>query len=85
MGYDNLHIMESIASIKFWTLTSIFFYYTINSHLVSNMGCVSKFQSIEIQNQSKPPFNIMDLMWTKDVRHGGAYIIEVECTYMSHA
>ncbi len=24
MGYDNLHIIESIASIKFWTLTSIY-------------------------------------------------------------
>jgi hypothetical protein len=27
----------------------------------------------------------MDLVWKKDVRHGGAYIIEVECAYIPHA
>jgi hypothetical protein len=49
------------------------------------MGCVSKFQSIEIQNPRNSPFNIMDLAWTKDVLHGRAHIIEIECAYMSHA
>jgi hypothetical protein len=27
----------------------------------------------------------MDLLWRKDVRHGGAHIIEVECAYIPHA
>jgi len=27
----------------------------------------------------------MDLVWKKDVRHGGAHIIEVECAYIPHA
>ncbi len=27
----------------------------------------------------------MDLVWRKDVRHGGAHIIEVECAYIPHA
>jgi hypothetical protein len=27
----------------------------------------------------------MDLVWKKDVRYGGAYIIEVECVYIPHA
>jgi len=49
------------------------------------MGCVSKSQFIEIQNPRKSPFNIMDLVWTKDVRHGRAWVIEVECAYMPHA
>ncbi len=49
------------------------------------MGCVSKSQYIEIQNPKKSPFNNMDLVWRKDVRHGGAHIIEVECAYIPHA
>jgi hypothetical protein len=47
------------------------------------MGRASKSQSIDIQNPRKSPFNNMDLVWKKDVQHGGAYIIEVE--YISHA
>jgi hypothetical protein len=27
----------------------------------------------------------MDLVWKKDVWHGGAHIIEVECAYIPHA
>jgi hypothetical protein len=27
----------------------------------------------------------MDLVWKKDVQHGGAHIIEVECAYIPHA
>jgi len=49
------------------------------------MGHASNFQSIEIQNPRKSPFKNMDLVWTKDIQHGGAHIIEVECTYMPHA
>jgi hypothetical protein len=33
----------------------------------------------------KSPFNNIDLVWKKDVRHGGAHIIEVECAYIPHA
>jgi hypothetical protein len=49
------------------------------------MGCASKSQYIEIQNPKKSPFNNMDLVWKKDVWHGGAHTIEVECTYIPHA
>ncbi len=49
------------------------------------MGHVSKSQYIEIQNPKKSPFNNMDLVWKKNVRHGGAHIIEVECAYIPHA
>ncbi len=52
--------------------------------IVSNMGRVSKSQYIEIQNPKKSPFN-MGLVWKKDVRYGGAHIIEVECAYIPHA
>jgi hypothetical protein len=45
----------------------------------------SKSQYIEIQNPKKSPFNNMDLVWKKDVQHGGAHIIEVECAYIPHA
>ncbi len=53
--------------------------------IVSNMAHASKSQSIEIQNPRKSPFNNMDLVWRKDVRHGGAHFIEVECAYNPHA
>jgi hypothetical protein len=49
------------------------------------MGHASKFQYIEIQNPKNDPFNNMDLVWKKYVRHGGANIIEVECAYIPHA
>jgi hypothetical protein len=49
------------------------------------MGRVSKYQYIEIQNPKKLPFNNMDLAWKKDVWHGGAHIIKVECEYIPHA
>ncbi len=49
------------------------------------MGHASKSQYIEIQNPKKSPFNNMDLVWKKDVQHGGAHIIEVECAYIPHA
>ncbi len=49
------------------------------------MGHASKFQSIEIQNPRKSPFNNMDLVWRKNVWHGGEHIIEVECAYIPHA
>jgi len=52
--------------------------------IISNMGHVSKCQSIEIQNPRKSHFN-MDLAWKNDFWHGGAYIIEVECAYIPHA
>ncbi len=48
------------------------------------MGCVSKSQFIEIQNPRKSPFN-MDLVWKKNVRHGGAHIIKIECAYIPNA
>jgi hypothetical protein len=48
------------------------------------MGRASNFQTIEIQNLRKSPFN-MDLVWKKYVWHGGAHIIEAECTYIPHA
>jgi hypothetical protein len=48
------------------------------------MGCVSNFQSIEIQNPRSSPFKNMDLVCRKDVRHGGAHITKVECAYISH-
>jgi hypothetical protein len=49
------------------------------------MGRASKSQNIEIQNPKKSPFNNMDLVWKKDVRHGGAHIIKVECASIPHA
>jgi hypothetical protein len=49
------------------------------------MGCASKSQYIEIQNPKKSPFNNMDLVWKKNVRHGGTHIIKVECVYIPHA
>jgi hypothetical protein len=49
------------------------------------MGRASKSQYIEIQNPKKSPFNNMDLVWKKKIRHGGAQIIEVECAYIPHA
>jgi hypothetical protein len=49
------------------------------------MGHASQSQYIEIQNPKMSPFNNMDLLWKKDVRHGGEHIIEVECAYISHA
>jgi hypothetical protein len=48
------------------------------------MGCASNSQSIEIQNPRKSPFNNMDLVWTKNVRHGGTHVIEVEYAYIPH-
>ncbi len=63
----------------------LFFSYTINSNLVSNMGSALKSQSIEIQNQKRSPFNNMDLVWTKNVWHEGSHIIEVQSAYISHA
>ncbi len=48
------------------------------------MGHASKSQSIEVQNPRRSPFN-MDLVWRKDVQHGRARIIEVECAYIPHA
>jgi hypothetical protein len=53
--------------------------------IVSNMGCASKSQSIEIQNPWKSPFNNMDLVWKKDFQHGRPHIIKVECAYIPHA
>jgi len=49
------------------------------------MGRASKSQYIEIQNPMTSIFNNIDLVWKKDVRHGGAHIIEVECAYIPHA
>jgi hypothetical protein len=49
------------------------------------MGCASKPQSIEIQNLRRSPFNNMDLVWRKDVRHGRAHIIKVEYAYIPHS
>ncbi len=46
------------------------------------MGRASKSQYIEIQNPKKSPFNNMNLVQKKDVRHGGAHIIKVECAYI---
>ncbi len=63
----------------------ILFFVQLTEGIVSNMGCASKSQYIEIQNPKKSPFNNMDLAWKKDVRHGGAHIIEVECAYIPHA
>jgi hypothetical protein len=49
------------------------------------MGHVSKSQYTDIQNSKKSPFNNMDLMWKKDVQHGRAHIIKVECAYIPHS
>jgi hypothetical protein len=49
------------------------------------MGCASKSQYIKIQNLKKSPFNNIDVVWKKDVQHGRAHIIEVECAYIPHA
>jgi hypothetical protein len=49
------------------------------------MGRASKSQYIEIPNPKKSPFNNMDLVWKKYVRHERAHIIEVECAYIPHA
>jgi len=53
--------------------------------IVLNMGHVSKSESIEIQNWRVSPFNNMDLVWKKNVWHGGAHIIEIESAYIPHA
>ncbi len=66
-------------------INSLFFLVQSAQGIFSNMGRVSKFQYIEIQNPTKSPFNNMDLVWKKDVRHGGAHIIEVKCAYIPHA
>ncbi len=66
-------------------INSLFFLVQSAQGIVSNMGRVSKSQYIEIQNPTKSPFNNMDLVWKKDVRHGGAHIIEVKCAYIPHA
>ncbi len=63
----------------------LFFLVQSAQGIVSNLGCVSKSQYIEIQNPKKSPFNNMDLVWKKDVRHAWAHIIEVECAYIPHA
>jgi hypothetical protein len=63
----------------------LFFLIQSAQGIVSNMGCVSKSQYIEIQNPKKSPFNNMDLVWKKNVRHGEAHIIKVECAYIPHA
>jgi hypothetical protein len=49
------------------------------------MGRASKSQYMEIQNPKKSPFNNMNLVWKKNVRHGKAHIIKVECAYITHA
>jgi len=49
------------------------------------MGRASKSQCSDIQNPKKSPFKNMDLVWKKDVRHGGAHLIEVQCAYVPHA
>ncbi len=66
-------------------INSLFFLVQSAQGIVSNMGRASKSQYIEIQNPTKSPFNNMDLVWKKDVWHGGAHIIEVECAYIPHA
>ncbi len=48
------------------------------------MGCVPKFQFIEIQNLKMSPFNNMDLVWTNVFQDGKAQIIKVECTNIPH-
>jgi len=63
----------------------LFFLVQLAQGIVSNMGCASKSQYIKIQNLKKSPFNNMDLVWKKYVRHGRAHIIEVECAYIPHA
>jgi uncharacterized protein (UPF0303 family) len=62
----------------------LFFLVQLAQGIVSNMGCASKSQYIEIQNPKKLPFNNMDLMWKKYAQHGGAHIIEVEYAYIPH-
>jgi hypothetical protein len=49
------------------------------------MGRASESQYIDIQNPKRLPFNKVDLVWKKDVRHGGASIIKFECAYIPHA
>ncbi len=63
----------------------LFFLVQSTQNIVSNMGYASKSQYIKFQNPKKSPFNNMDLVWKKDVQHGGAHIIEVECAYIPHA
>jgi hypothetical protein len=63
----------------------LFFLVQSTQCIVSNIGHASKSQHIEIQNQKKSPFHNMDLVWKKDVQHGGAHIIKVECAYIPHA
>jgi hypothetical protein len=55
----------------------LMFFLHDHTHLVSTMGCALKFQSIDIQNLKRSPFNNMDLVWTNDVQHGGAHIIKL--------
>ncbi len=57
----------------------------LDQNIVSNMGHASKSQYIDIQNPKKSLFNNMDLVCKKNVRHGAAHIIEVECAYIPHA
>jgi hypothetical protein len=63
----------------------LFFFIQSTQSIVSNISRASKSQFIEIQNPRKSPFNNMDLVWKKDVQHGRAHIIEVECAYILHA
>jgi hypothetical protein len=63
----------------------LFFLVQSAQGIVSNMGRASKSQYIDIQNPKKSPFNNMDLVWEKNVWHGRAHIIKVECAYIPHA
>ncbi len=62
----------------------LFFLVQSTQGIVSNMGYASKSQYIEIQNPKKSPFNNMNLVWKKNVWHGGGHIIEVEYAYIPH-
>ncbi len=43
---------------------------------------LQNFNLLKSRTQRRSTFNNMDLVWRKDVRHGVAHIIEVECAYI---
>jgi hypothetical protein len=63
----------------------LFFLVQLAQGIILNMGHASNSQFIDIQNPRKSPFKNMNLVWKKDVQHGGPHMIKVKCAYIPHA
>jgi len=63
----------------------LFFLVESTQGIISNMGCVSRSQYIEIQNQRSHLLTTWTWCGKKNAQHGGAHIIKVQCAYIPHA